>query len=206
MLPERLNAMRCAVRCVETTSLVLLNAPEVMEQNPIISRTAYSCLQYATKSQYEDRQILELFEELGVLSMSPTVFRYASNLEAYSPGYGLIMFMSNCTIQLIIFILHTLIRTLQLNMQSSRYLNPHDWLQAIRYQFNLMQHSLAPNVPVQQSLQQGQFASYQSVWQPRWTQQHNSPNQGDPCTLFESPPHILNLEDVIPIVGWFCTL
>ena len=40
------------------------------------------------------------------------------------------------------------------------YLNPNDYLQAICYRSNLMQHSLPPNVPVQQLLGQEQYASY----------------------------------------------
>ena len=68
-----------------------------------------------------------------------------------------------------------------------------------------MQHSPAPNVPVQLMLQQVQYASNSSVWQPRWTRQHNQPNHEYLWTLLESQPHILELEDVIPIVESFCT-
>jgi len=44
MLPDRLNAKRYASRCCETTSLVVLNAPEGVEQNTRISLTRDSCL------------------------------------------------------------------------------------------------------------------------------------------------------------------
>jgi len=52
MLPDRLNAKWCAVRCLETTLPVLLNAPEVVEHNTRISWRVYSCLQNATKSNH----------------------------------------------------------------------------------------------------------------------------------------------------------
>jgi len=49
---------------------------------------------------------------------------------------------------------HTWIRHSNLiNIQSSRYLNQHDYLQAVRYQSRLQQHSPAPNMPVQLLLQ-----------------------------------------------------
>jgi len=144
-------------------------------------------------------------ELLGVLDASPRVFQCTSNLEPYSPEVIIIMFISNSTLQLTIFCTPWF-RHCNFNTQSSRYLNPHDYLQAIRYSFYLMQHhSLAPNVQVQQLLWQVQYASYQSVWQPGWTRQHNQPNHEDLCTLLESPPHILEVEDVISIVGCSCT-
>jgi len=61
------------------------------------------------------------------------------------------------------------------------------------------------NVQVQQSLQQVEYVSYQSIWQPRYTHPHNHLNHADLCTLLESPPHILEVEDVISIVGSSCT-
>ena len=63
-----------------------------------------------------------------------------------------------------------------------------------------MQYSLAPNVPALQLLRQVQYASHQSVWQPRWTHQHNQANNADHCTSLESPPHILELEDIISFI------
>jgi len=63
-----------------------------------------------------------------------------------------------------------------------------------------MQHSPAPNVPGQLLLQWVQYASYSFVWQSGWTCQQNQPNPEDLWTLLESPPRILELEDVIPIV------
>jgi len=83
MLPDRLNAKQCALRCSETTSSVLLNAPEVVEQITSIAWRVYSCLQNATKSNYWNVQIWEL---LGVLASSPRRFQGPSNLEPYSPG------------------------------------------------------------------------------------------------------------------------
>jgi len=65
------------------------------------------------------------------------------------------------------------------NIQSTMYQDANDYLQAICYRFYLKQHSLAPNVPVQQLLSQVQYASYQSAWQPRWTCQHNQRNNAD---------------------------
>ena len=143
---------------------------------------------------------MQMSELLGVLAASPRVFRCTSNMEPYSPGVIIILFISNSTIQLTIFCTPWL-RYCNFNTQSGRYLNPHDYLQAIRYRFYLMQHySLAPNVQVQQLLWLVQYASSQSVWQPGWTRQHNHPNHEDLCTLLESPLHILEVEDVLSIV------
>jgi len=91
------------------------------------------------------------------------------------------------------------------NIQSSRYFNPHDYLQTIRYWFYLMQRSLASNVPVEQLLRLVQYAWYQSVWQPGWTRQCIQPNPADLCSLLELPQHILELEDVISIFESSCT-
>ena len=52
MLPDRLSAKRWALRCSETTSPVLLNVLEVVEQNTRISWRMYGCLRNATKSNY----------------------------------------------------------------------------------------------------------------------------------------------------------
>jgi len=52
MLPDRPNAKRWALRCSKTTSLVLLNAQEVVEQSRRISWRVYSCIQNATESDY----------------------------------------------------------------------------------------------------------------------------------------------------------
>jgi len=205
MLPDRLNAMQCGLRCSETTFPVLPNAPEVVEQNTRIFWRVYSCPQNATKSNYYNVQISELLGVLGVLAVSPRLFRCTLNLEAYSPEVIFIMFKSNSTIRVTIFLLHTLIQACKFNIQSSRYLNPQDYLQGIRYWFHEMQHCLAPNVPVQQLLRQVQYAFYHSVWQPGWTHQHNQPNHADLCTLLESPPHIVVLQDVISIDQSSCT-
>jgi len=112
---------------------------------------------------YWNVQISELLGVLGVLAVSPRLIRCTSNQEEYTPEVIFIMFKSNSTIRLTIFLLHTLIQACKFNIQSSRYLNAHDYLQAIRYRFYQMQHSLAPTVPVQQLLRQVQYASYQSV-------------------------------------------
>ena len=148
---------------------------------------------------------MQISEILGALAASPRVFRCTSNLEPYSPQVIVIMFISNSPIQLTNFCTPWF-RYCNFNTQSSRYLNPHDNLQAIRYWFYLMQHySLPPNVQVQQLLRQVQYASYQSVWQPRWTCQPNQPNYVDLCTLLESPLHILDVENKISIVEYSCT-
>jgi len=73
------------------------------------------------------------------------------------------MFMSNGIIQVTIFLLHTWFQTLQLNIQSHRYLDPHDHIQPIHCRLYLMQHSLTRNVLVQQLLRQVQYACYHSV-------------------------------------------
>ena len=148
---------------------------------------------------------MQIVELLGVMAASPRVVRFTLKLEPYSPGVIIIMFISNSTIQLTIFYTPWF-RHCSFNTQSSRYLKPHDYLKAIRYWFNLMQHySLAPNVQVQQLLWQVQYASYQSVWQSGWTRQHNQPNYGNLCTLLESPQNILEVQDIISIVQYICT-
>jgi len=63
-----------------------------------------------------------------------------------------------------------------------------------------MQHSLGPNVLVQQLLWLLDYASNQSVWQSGWPHHKNQTNHLDLCTLLESPPHILELEEVISVV------
>jgi len=147
-------------------------------------------------------QISELMSELAA---SATILRCTSILVLYSLGLNIIMFISNGTIQLNIFLLHTFIPVLEFNIQSSRYLNPHDYFQGIQYQFYRMQHSVAPYLPVQQLLWQVPFACYQSVWQPGWTRQHNQPNHADLCTLFKSPPHIVVIEHIRSFVECSCT-
>jgi len=87
-----------------------------------------------------------------------------------------------------------------INIQSGRYLYQHDNLQAIHYPYRPMQHSPTPNVQVQLLRQRVQNASYSFVWQPGWTRQHNQPNHADLCALLESPPRVLELEDVLPII------
>jgi len=67
-----------------------------------------------------------------------------------------------------------------------------------------MQNSVAANEPAQQLLQQVQDVSYQSVCKPGSTRQYNQHNHVDLCTLLESPPHILELQDVICNVQYFC--
>jgi len=148
---------------------------------------------------------MQISELLGVLAASARVCRCTSNLEPYSTWVIIIMFIFNSTIQLTMFCTPWF-RHCNFKTQSSRYLNPHDYLQAIRYRFYMMQHySLAPDVQVQQLLRQVQYASYQSVWQPGWTRQHNQPNHADLCTLLESPRHNLEVEDVISIVESCCS-
>jgi len=122
MLPDRLNAKRCALRSSETTSPVLLNTLEVVEQNQRISWTVYRCLRKASKSNHWDVQISEL---LGVFPTSLTVFWCTSNMEPYSLGVIIRMFISTSTIQLTIFFTPWF-RHFNFNTQSSRYLNPHD--------------------------------------------------------------------------------
>jgi hypothetical protein len=68
-----------------------------------------------------------------------------------------------------------------------------------------MQHSPAPSMRFQLSLQLVQYASYSSLWHPKWTHQYTQLNYKDVWTLLESPPYILELEDVIPIVVSFYT-
>ena len=102
--------------------------------------------------------------------------------------------------------LHTWIRHSNLiNIPSSKYLNQHDYLHAIRYRCHPQQHSPARNVPVPLLLQRVQYAACSSVWQPGWTRQHNQPNHEDLWPLLESPPRILELEDLIPIAESSCT-
>jgi len=108
-LPDRLSAKRWALRCTKTTSPVLLNVQEVVEQNTTVSWRMYGCLQNATKSNYLNVQISEV---LGVLAASPRSFWCISNLEPYCLGWIIIMFIPNSTIQLTIFLLHTLIQAL----------------------------------------------------------------------------------------------
>ena len=150
-------------------------------------------------------QILEVLRVLGVLAASPRLFRCTSNLKAYSPGEMFILLNQNSTIWVTIFVLHTLIQACKFKIQSSRYLNPHDYLQSIHYRLYQMQYSLATNVPVKQLLRQVQYASDESVGQPGWIRQHNHPYHADLCTLLQLPPHILVLEDIISIVQSSCT-
>jgi len=138
-------------------------------------------------------------ELLGELAASPRVFRCTSNLEPYSLVVIIIMFISHSTIQLTIFCTPWF-RHCNFDTQSRRCLNAHDDLQAIHYWFYLMQYySLEQNVQVQQLLRQVHYVSYLSVWQPGSSRQHNQPNHVDWCTLLKSPPHILEIEDVISI-------
>jgi len=109
MLPDRLNAMRCALSCLKTTSPVFLNAPEVVDHNTWISWAVYSGFQNAFKSNYYVVKSLKL---LGVIAVSPIACQWTSNLEPSPPEVIMIMFISNSTIQLTIFLLHTLIQTL----------------------------------------------------------------------------------------------
>jgi len=109
VLPDRLSAKRWALRCSETTSPVLLIVLEDVEQNTRISWRMYGWLRNATKSNQWHVPIWEL---LGVLAESQRLFRCILNLEPYSPGVIIKMFISNSTIQLSIFLLHTLIQAL----------------------------------------------------------------------------------------------
>jgi len=197
MLPDRLNAKWWAPGCSETTSPVPRKARDIVEQTIRISSRLFSCLQNASKLNYEEVQISEL---LGVLARSPRLFCSTSNLEPYSAQVIFLMFISICTIRLTIFLLHTLSQECKFDAQSSRYSNPQDYLQAICYRFYLMQNSLAPNVQVQQLLQQVQYASYLAVWPPGWTCRHNQPNHVDWSTLLESPLPNPEGEEVLSIV------
>ena len=148
---------------------------------------------------------MQISELLGVLATSLRVSRFTPNLELYFPRVIIVMYISNSTIQLTIFCTPWFWHC-NFNTLSSRYLNPHDYLQAIYYWFYLMQHySLVPNVQVQQLLQRVQYASFQSIWQSRWTRQHNQPKHADLYTLLESPPHISEFEDVMSIAEPSCT-
>jgi len=70
---------------------------------------------------------MQISEVLGILAASPRLFQHTSNLEPYSLEVTITMFMSYGTIRLTIFLLHTLIPALDLNIHTSRYLNPHDY-------------------------------------------------------------------------------
>ena len=140
-------------------------------------------------------------ELLGVFTTTPRVFWYTSNLQPYSPRLIIVMFISNSTIQLTIFC-KPWFRHCHFNTQSSRYLNPHDHLQARRYRFyQMLHHCLAPILQVQQLLRLVHYASYHSFWQPRWNRQYNPPNHADIWMLLESPPHMLVIENAISIVA-----
>jgi len=145
MLPYSLGAKQCTLSCSEITSLVLLNILNVVEESIRISSIMYSRLQHATKWNHYDVTISEQF---GLLAAFRRLFRCISNLKPYFPGLIIIMFISNNKIQFAIFLQRTLIQALQLNIQCSMYLNPHNYLHVICYWFFLMQHSVAPNVPV----------------------------------------------------------
>jgi len=142
---------------------------------------------------------------IGTIGQNSKTIPVHLELGAVLLGVIIILFIANYTIQLTIFLLHTIIQAVWLNIQSSRYLNPHDNLQAICIQSYLMQHSLAPNVLVYQFLQQVQYAADQSFWQPGWTRQYKQRNDTEPCTVLESPLHTLELQDVITIVESSCT-
>ena len=139
-------------------------------------------------------QILDL---VGVLATFPRLFQCIWNLEPCFPAVIIIIFLPNSTIQLTIFLLHTFIQSVFLDVRSSRYQSSHDYLQAINYWSYLMQLSLAPNVPVEQLLWQEHYVSYQSHWQTGWSCQYNQANHPDLCSLLESLLHNLELDDVI---------
>jgi hypothetical protein len=101
--------MHYALSCFKTTSPGSWNAPEVVDHNIRISCTVYSSQSNATKLNYWTGKILELF---GVFAVSPTAFQCTSNLEPSLPEVNMIMFISNSTIQLTTFLLHTLIQAL----------------------------------------------------------------------------------------------
>jgi len=94
--------------------------------------------------------------------------------------------------------------SIPIDMQYSRYLHPHDYLQAICYQCSLMQQSPSPTMLVQLLLQWAQFEAYLCVWHHRWTCEYNEPNHADRSTSFVSPPHILSFQHVIPIFEPSC--
>jgi len=73
-----------------TTSPVLLNVSDVMQQNARISCRINGGLRNATKSNYWNVQISEL---LGVLAAFQTLFRCIWNLEPYSLEVTIIMFI-----------------------------------------------------------------------------------------------------------------
>jgi hypothetical protein len=60
-------------------------------------------------------------------------------------------------------------------------------------------------MPVQQLLQHVKYASYQSVWQPWSTPEHNQPKHANYCTLLDSPLHIFQVTNIISIVVTPCT-
>jgi len=194
MLPDRQIAKWWALRCPETSSLVLLNALGVVDQTTRIFWRVYSSFQNATKSNNRNVQISD---PLGVLAMTPKWFWCILIPELYSPGEIIIMYVLNSTIQLTIFLLHILIQILSLHILSSTYLYQQDWLQARCDQYHLIKHSFTQNLSVQQLLRQVQNAFYQSVWIRRSTYQHNQLNHAVLSALLESPPHNLEIEYVI---------
>jgi len=153
MLPHRLNAEQCALRWSVTTSPVLLNPPDILDQDTKSFWIVYHWLQNATKSNNYD---VEIPERLGILSTSAGRFRCSSNLQFHPLGVIIRIIVSNSMIWLTILLLRTLIQPLQPNTQSGRHLNGYNHVQDICYRFYPMQHSFTPNVPVQQLLQQEQ--------------------------------------------------
>jgi len=143
---------------------------------------------------------VQYWESLGVFAISPRLFRCISKLELNCLGVSIIIFIWNTAVQFGIFVLHTLIQLLKLNIPSSRYPIPYGYLQAIRNRSYLMWHCLVLNIPVQQLLQQVQIVLSQSVWQPGWLHQYNPPYHNNHCTALESPLHILEHKDIISIV------
>jgi len=88
MLPDSLNATRCACKCSNTTSPGLLNSPEVMELNPRISWMVYSCLYNSSKWNYYGVQISEWLWMLAASPTSAKCILVSGSLQECLTGYG----------------------------------------------------------------------------------------------------------------------
>jgi len=181
---------------------VLLNAPQVLELNTRSFWRVCSCHQNASNMYYCDVQISE---RMGILATFPRPFLCTSMLEPNSPGLIIIMFISNSTIWSTIFHLHTLIQAYMFNIQSSRYPHRDNYLQAVWYRCYVMQNSLSLIVWVPQLLWQVQYVCYQSLWPAGKTSRYNQRGHADLCSLWESLPHNLEVQNVICIAVSFRT-
>ena len=111
MLPDRLRSKRWAQRYSKRTIQVLVNDPEVVEPNKNICWIICSCLRNVTKSNNFNTQVSQL---VGVLVASCILFQYIRNMKLDSLGVIIMMFVLYSSIQLTIFLLHTLIQALSL--------------------------------------------------------------------------------------------